>query len=691
MILLQKDMKRKIEKIRNIGFIAHIDAGKTTTTERVLFYSGRTHRLGEVDEGTTITDWMPQEKERGITITSASTYCMWRDYQINIIDTPGHVDFTAEVERSLKVLDGAIVILCAEGGVEPQSETVWRQANRYNVSRLVFINKMDKIGADFMGVVEQMRKKLAANPLVMQLPIYKDEDFVGIIDLLKEKAVFYHDDLGKKIVFEEIPPEYKEEAKKYRNILIEKLAEYDDTIIERFVNNQPLPEAKLIDSIRKQVIQNNLVPVFCGSSLKNRGIQLLLDAICRYLPSPLDIGEVEGFSAQEEVIRRKIDVDSPFCALCFKVMVDPYVGRLNYTRIYSGRIRAGEEIYNSTKEETERVSKIVCMHANRQEIIKEAVCGDIVCLVGLKSTTTGDTLCLKGDDIILERMHFPEPVISQAIEPHSKKDQEKLSYGLSKLAEEDPTFKVSYNKETGQTLVSGMGKLHLEVAIDRLIREFKVEAKIGRPQVAYRETITKRVTSRGKFIQQTGGHGQYGDVVFMLQPMEEDGIKFESKIKGGAIPKEFIPAIKEGVMEASKNGPLGGFPVTKVEVTLIDGSFHEVDSSELSFNMAAAMAFSDGVRRAFPVLLEPVMKLEVIVPEEYFSQVLADLHAKKANILSIEPKDNVRLIKANIALREVFDYANILRNITQGRGTYVMEPAFYDKVADEIAHKILEI
>jgi len=678
-------------KIRNIGFIAHIDAGKTTTTERVLFYTGRIHRMGEVDEGTTITDWMPQERERGITITSAATSCSWRDYSINIIDTPGHVDFTVEVERSLKVLDGAVVVFCAQGGVEPQSETVWRQADKYNVPRLAFINKMDKIGADFFSCVDQIYNKLGARPLVLQIPYFKDEVFFGIIDVIKQKLVVYKDDEGIEFEYDNIPKEYESGALSWRDKMIDILSEFEDGIMERFLEGKPIPEPTLISAIRKATLANRIVPVFLGTALRNKGVQLLLDGITRYLPSPVDIGRVVGFNSKKEEAFRDITVSGPFAAFCFKIATDSYVGKLNYMRIYSGKVKTGDTVYNPLRKSNERISKIVKMHANRQEIIEEAFSGDIVCLVGLKETKTGDTLCNKSDYFVLEQITFPEPVISIAIEPKVKADQEKLIFAMNKLAEEDPSFMVSYNNETGQTLISGMGQLHLDIAIDRLLREFNVKVHTGNPQVAYRETITKKVTSAGKFIQQTGGQGQYGHAVLLMEPTNTGTVEFETNIKAGLIPAEYIPAIKTGVMESARNGILGGYPVINIKVTLVDGSYHEVDSSELAFEMAANIGFSDGLKRASSVLLEPIMKLEVIVPLDYLSPVIGDLNSRRAKIFSIDDRTNVKLIKADAPLREMFGYADILRNITQGRGVYSMEPSYYDKVPEEMTSKILGI
>lgn len=686
-------MREDLEFIRNIGFVAHIDAGKTTTTERVLFYSGRVYKIGEVDEGTATTDWMPQEKQRGITITSAATYCRWRDYHINIIDTPGHIDFTVEVERALKVLDGAVVIFCGVGGVEPQSETVWRQADKYGVARITFVNKMDRIGADFFNVVDEMRQKLAANPLVVQLPIYEEDKFVGVVDLIRNRAVYYYDELGLNPVYKDIPHQLKDTAIKYREKLMEALAEVDDTFMHKFIEGEDISEEEIMLTIRKYVISNTLTPVLCGSVLKNKGVQLLLDAICDWLPSPKDLGLVRGISIDgENAEERSISYQAPFCGLCFKVFTNPFVGKLFYVRVYSGRIVGGSEVFNATKRIKERVNKIVRMHANKQEIIKEAKAGDIVCLIGLKDTTTGDTLCDFKHPILLEEMRFPEPVVSLAIEPRTKQDQEKLFLALKKLEEEDPSFKVMYNKETGQDIISGMGQLHLEVMVDRLLNDFNVEAKVGKPWVAYKETITRRVETVGKFIQQTGGRGHYGHVVLLLEPNKKGGgVAFENKIKGGVIPKEFIPAVKKGVLEAAETGVLGGYPVTDVKVSLIDGSYHEVDSSDESFKIATEIAFKEGLKKAKAVLLEPIMSLEVSTPENYLSQVIADLNSKRARITSISERKNIKIVKADVPLGEVFNYADVLRNLTQGRASYTIEPLYYEKVPEELLPKILGI
>jgi len=680
----------RLDFIRNIGFVAHIDAGKTTTTERVLFYTKRVYKIGEVDEGTATTDWMPQEKERGITITSAATYCKWKDFHINIIDTPGHIDFTAEVERSLKVLDGVVVIFCSVGGVEPQSETVWRQADKYKVPRIAFVNKLDRKEADFYAVIKEMEEKLAASVLVVELPYYENNELAGVIDLIKNKAIYYKDELGLEWEYKEIPDFLREKAEFYRDKLIEKLAELDDKILHRFVEGESFSEKEIIKIIRRYVISNQLTPVLCGSALKNRGIQPLLDAIVNWLPSPKDLKVVRGFDYQGKDIERKVSENEKFCALCFKVFTDPFVGKLFYTRVYSGRIKAGSEVFNATKKVKERINKIVRMHANRQEIISEAKAGDIICFVGFKNTTTGDTLADIDSPLLLEEMRFPEPVVSLAIEPKTKKDQERLILALKKLEDEDPSFRISYNKETGQNIISGMGKLHLEIMVDRLLRDFGVEAKVGTPYVAYRETITRKVESVGKFIQQTGGRGQYGHVVLVMQPAEKgEGIIFESKIKGGVIPREFIPAVKEGVYSSAEAGILAGYPVTDVKVSLVDGSYHEVDSSPIAFKIAAEKAFKEGLMKARPILLEPIMRLEVITPPDYLSQVIADLNSRRAKITSIEERKNIKVVKSEVPLAEVFDYADILRNLTQGRASYTIEPLYYEKVPEDLVIKIL--
>ncbi|MBM3245826.1 MAG: elongation factor G [Candidatus Omnitrophica bacterium] len=684
--------KIPLDKLRNIGIIAHIDAGKTTTTERILFYTGRTYKIGEVDEGTATMDWMVQEQERGITITAACTTCYWRDLRINIIDTPGHVDFTVEVERSLRILDGAVVVFCGVGGVEPQSETVWRQADRYQVPRIAFVNKLDRVGSDFFEVVAQMHKKLAANAAAIQLPLGREENLKGAVDLVERKVIRYTDDLGKEFVVEDIPAELKEEAEKYHNILLERLAEVDDVIMDMFVHGKEISAGRLKEAIRRATIANKFVPVLCGSSLRNKGIQTLVDAVCDYLPSPLDVPAIKGTNPDTGEHEEIVTADkAPFCALCFKVTTDSYVGKLNYIRVYSGTLKSGQHVYNSTKRQDERVTKLVQMHANRQDIIEEISAGEIAAAVGLKDTKTGDTLCNESNPILIEAMRFPEPVIQQAIEPKTKQDQEKLGLALHKLEEEDPSFRVTYNNETGQTIIAGMGQLHLEIIIDRMMREFNVAAQVGAPQVAYRETITRKVVSTGKFIQQSGGRGQYGHAVIEMEPQEMPGagVTFDDKIKSGAIPREFIPSVKQGIMGASKSGCLAGYPVTDVKVTLVDGSFHEVDSSEMAFKMAGAIAFNDGLKKANSILLEPIMDMEVIVPEEYMGQVIGDLNARRAKIVSIATRLNVRIIKAYVPLAEIFNYATALRSLTQGRASYTMEPSFYAEVPSHIADKVM--
>jgi elongation factor G len=687
-------MEHKIglDKIRNIGIIAHIDAGKTTTSERILFYTGKNYKLGEVHDGAATMDWMVQEQERGITITSAATTCSWKDIRINLIDTPGHVDFTIEVERSLKVLDGAVVVFCGVGGVEPQSETVWRQADRYGVPRVAFVNKMDRVGSNFLDVIDQMHKRLGTNAAAIQVPFGKEADFKGVIDLVEKKLVYYKDDLGKDMEIKEIPPEMISEVQKQYTIMIERLAEVDDKIMEDYLHNKVISAADLKSAIRKGVIANKFTPVLCGSSFKNKGVQLVLDAIKDYLPSPLDVPSIKGTNPETgEFEEIKVSEKAPFCALCFKVATDPYVGKINYIRVYSGTLTAGTYIYNASKRERERVTKIVKMHANHQEVTDSISCGEIAAAVGLKHTKTGETLCTESNPIVIEAMRFPEPVIQQAIEPKSKDAQEKLGLALHKLEEEDPSFRVSYNQETGQTLIAGMGQLHLEIIIDRILREFNVEAQVGQPQVAYRETLTKKVRSVGKFISQSGGRGQYGHCVLEMEPQETPGagITFEDKIKSGAIPREFIPAVKQGVMGSAKSGVLAGYPVNDVKVVLVDGSFHEVDSSELAFQMAGSLAFSDGLKKAGPILLEPIMDIEVIVPEEFMGQVIGDLSSRRAKIVSLAQRLNLRTIRANIPLAEVFNYATILRSLTQGRASYTMEPSFYTEVPSHISEKIV--
>ncbi len=685
--------KTGLENIRNIGFIAHIDAGKTTTTERILYYSGKTHKMGEVHNGTTVTDWMSQEKERGITITSAATYCTWKNTQINIIDTPGHIDFTVEVERSLKVLDGVVVIFCAVGGVEPQSETVWRQADKYHVPRIAFINKMDRIGSDFHAVIREMDEKLAMAIAAVQIPIYSDDEFLGVIDLVQDKAFYYKSDSGEDVIVSDIPIQEQENARKYKDLLIEKIAELDDDFMNKVIEGQEISSKDLSQAIRKYVISNKFVPVLCGSALKNKGIQQLLDAVSNYLPSPVQAPQICGIESRtgEERVVSPAE-DEALCSLCFKVFSDPFVGKLFYTRIYSGKVNTSSTIYNVTKGCNEKVTKILRMHANKQESINEAKAGDIVCLTGLKNTTTGDTLCATKNAMLLEAIKFPEPVVSLAIEPRTKADQEKLLNALRRLSDEDPSFKMAYNRETGQNVISGMGQLHLEIMVDRLIKEFNVQAKIGKPQVAYKETVVRRVEAVGKFIQQTGGRGQYGHVVLMVEPLKKgEGVVFESKIKAGVVPKEYIPSVKEGVEEASGSGVLGGYPIVDIKFTLVDGSYHDVDSSELAFKVAAEMAVKDGLRRAKSVLLEPVMDLEVVTPTDYLSQVIGDLNARRAKIHLIRERKNLRIVKADVPLSEVFNYADAIRNLTQGRASYTIEPSYYEKVPEGLLLKILGI
>ncbi|MBI5873265.1 MAG: elongation factor G [Candidatus Omnitrophica bacterium] len=681
-----------LEKIRNIGVIAHIDAGKTTTTERMLFYTKKIHKVGEVHDGTATMDWMVQEQERGITITSASTTCYWNDIQINIIDTPGHVDFTVEVERSLKVLDGAVVVFCAVAGVQPQSETVWRQADKYVVPRVAFVNKMDRVGADFNNVLAEMHQKLGSNAAAIQLPVGAEENFSGIIDILEEEIVTFEGEKGDQIVRKPLPEEYKDQVAQARHDLIERVAEGDDNIMELYIHNKPVSKEDLKKGIRAAVIASKFVPVLCGTSLKNKGIQLVLDAACDYLPSPADLPAVKGFEPESgEYEERKISEEAPFCGFCFKVMSDPYVGRLNFVRIYSGKVRAGETIYNSTKREDERLSKIVRMHANKQEMIEEATAGDIVAFVGMKETKTGDTLCKEDQPIVLEAIKFPEPVVDLAIETKSKADQEKLAFALRKLQDEDPSFRVAYNTETAQTIISGMGQLHLEIAVDRILREFNVEAQVGRPQVAYRESIRNKINVTGKFIQQSGGRGQYGHVVLVMEPQEVPGtgITFEETLKGGVIPREFIPSVKNGIILAAKSGIMGSYPVTDVAVTLVDGSYHEVDSSEIAFQMAASIAFQDGLRKGISFLLEPIMDIEIVVPEEFMGTVIGDFNSRRGKLVSMGQRGNVRVLRGHVPLAEVFDYANIIRSLTQGRASFTMEPFCYQEVPRDIASKIL--
>ncbi len=685
--------KHPIEKYRNIGIIAHIDAGKTTTTERILFYTGRTHRLGEVHEGTTVTDYMEQERERGITIVAASVSAEWKGYQINIIDTPGHIDFTAEVQRSLRVLDGGVVVFDAVHGVEPQSETVWRQADRYGVPRICFINKMDRVGASYERSIQSIREKLGANPVAVQLPIGSEADFRGVVDLMTMKAIIWVDDLGKEPRVVEIPEELREEAEAAREQMIEQIVETDEALMEKYFNDEEITVDELKAALRRATIAGQLQPVFCGSALKNKGIQPLLDGIVEYLPSPVDIPPVRGINPEtgEEEVREARD-DAPLAALVFKIVTDPYAGRLAYFRVYSGTLTQGKMVYNATKGRKERIGRLIRMYADRREDIDEVYAGDIAAVVGLKHTFTGDTLCDPKHPIVLESISFPEPVISVAIEPKSTADQDKLAKALQKLAEEDPTFRVRVDESTGQTIISGMGELHLEILVDRMKREFGVQARVGKPRVSYRETITRPVPKvEGKFIKQTGGRGQYGHVVISVEPLEPgSGIVFEDKITGGVIPREFIPAVEKGIREAADAGVLAGYPVTDVKVTLYDGSYHEVDSSEMAFKMAGSMAFKEAVQQGKPVLLEPIMKVEVTVPEEYLGDVLGQLSARRADIQGIEPRPgNVRAIRAMVPLSEMFGYATALRSATQGRGMFTMEFDHYEPVPETLAEAII--
>jgi len=680
-----------LERTRNIGIMAHIDAGKTTTTERILFYTGRVHKIGEVHDGAATMDWMVQEQERGITITSAATTCMWRDHRINIIDTPGHVDFTVEVERSLRVLDGAVAVFCSVGGVEPQSETVWRQADKYRVPRIAYVNKMDRTGADFFNVVNMMKERLGANPVPIQLPIGAEDSFVGVVDLVKEKAIIYVDDLGTKSEETAIPEDMVELVAEYREKLLEAVAEHDEELMMKYLEGEEISVDELIKAIRKATIAVQITPVLAGSSFKNKGVQPLLDAIVDYLPSPVDIPDVKGQDPEtgEEISRKPAD-DEKFSALAFKIMTDPYVGKLTFFRVYSGTMKSGSYVFNSTKGKKERIGRILQMHANHREEINEVFAGDIAAAVGLKFTTTGDTLCDEKAPIVLESMEFPEPVIDIAIEPKSKADQDKLAMALQKLAEEDPTFRIHTNHETGQTIISGMGELHLDIIVDRLVREFKVEANVGRPQVAYKETIKKAVKAEGKFIRQSGGRGQYGHCWIEIEPLERGaGYEFVNKIVGGVIPKEYIPAVDAGIREAMETGVLAGYPMLDIRVMLFDGSYHEVDSSEMAFKVAGSMAFKEGAKKADPVLLEPIMKVEVIVPEEYMGDVMGDINSRRGRIESMDQRGNSRVITAYVPLAEMFGYATDLRSRTQGRGQYTMQFARYEEVPKNVAEEII--
>ncbi len=687
-----------LENTRNIGIMAHIDAGKTTTTERILFYTGRVHKMGEVHEGAATMDWMEQEQERGITITSAATTAEWKGIRVNIIDTPGHVDFTMEVERSLRVLDGSVALFCAKGGVEPQSETVWRQADKYRVPRIAYVNKMDISGADFFNCIEMMKKRLKANAVAIQLPIGKEDSFTGIIDLVSMKAFYYKDEMGKIIEEAPIPADLADDAELYRIHLMESVAENNEALMERYLDAEPITVEELKAGIRDATIRHGMIPVTCGSSYRNKGVQLLLDAINDYMPSPLDIPPVQGVTDQdgdedgEEVVERRPDDDGPFAALAFKIVTDPYVGKLCYFRVYSGTLKAGSYIYNSTRGRRERIGRLLQMHSNHREDVEAVYSGDIAAVVGLKDTTTGDTLCSEDEPIILESMDFPEPVISIAIEPKTKAGQDKMAIALQKLSEEDPTFKTNTNPDTGQVIISGMGELHLEIIVDRLFREFKVEANVGKPQVAYKETIRKAVKSEGRFIRQSGGRGQYGHCWLEIEPQEKGyGYTFVNAITGGVIPKEYIPAIDEGVRDALNNGVLGGFPVLDIKVTVYDGSYHEVDSSEMAFKIAASMAFKDGCRNADPTLLEPVMRVDVVIPEDYMGDVMGDLNSRRGHIDGMEARAGAQVIISHVPLSEMFGYATVLRSMTQGRGTFTMQFSHYEQVPANIQKSVLMI
>ena len=679
-----------LEKTRNIGIMAHIDAGKTTTTERILFYTGKTHKIGEVHEGAATMDWMVQEQERGITITSAATTCQWLGHRINIIDTPGHVDFTVEVQRSLKVLDGAVTVLAAKGGVQPQTETVWRQADKYQVPRMVYVNKMDTTGADFMLCVEQLHNRLKANAVPIQLPVGAEENFKGIVDLIKMKAFIHKDDLGKEIEVCDIPAELQAQAEEFRAKLVEAAAEQDDELMMKYLEGEELTEEEIIKGIRKGTIANKLIPVCCGSSYKNKGVQELLNAVVNFMPSPLDIADIKGVDMDGNKAERKTSDSEPFAALAFKIATDPFVGKLCFFRVYSGTLEAGSTILNANKDKKDRMGRILLMHSNHRQDIDKVYAGDIAAAVGLKEVGTGDTLCDPAHPIILESMEFPEPVIDIAIEPKDKANSEKMGIALAKLAEEDPTFKTWTDQESGQTIIAGMGELHLDIIVDRLKREFKVECSVGKPQVSYKETIRNKVKVQGKFIRQSGGRGQYGDVWLEMEPLEAGkGIEFESKIVGGVVPKEYIKPIEEGVREAAQNGILAGYPVIDFKATLVDGSYHEVDSSEMAFKIAGSMAFKEGCKQAKSVILEPIMRVEVTVPEEYMGDVIGDINSRRGRLEGMEAIQGNQVIRSFIPLSEMFGYATDLRSKTQGRGTYSMEPSHYEEVPKSVFDNIV--
>jgi elongation factor G len=686
-------MARKVplERTRNIGIMAHIDAGKTTTTERVLYYTGITYKIGEVHEGTATMDWMVQEQERGITITSAATTCTWRDHRINIIDTPGHVDFTIEVERSLRVLDGAVAVFCSVGGVEPQSETVWRQADKYRVPRIAFINKMDRVGADFFRGIRMIRERLRANAIPIQLPIGKEDLFRGVIDLVAMKAILWDEDtLGARYRTEEIPQEHLAAAEQYREELLEAVADSDERLLEKYLEGQPISESEIRQAIRKATLDIKIIPVLCGAAFKNKGVQPLLDAVVDYLPAPSDVPAMQGINPDTNATEtRPADDKAPFSALAFKIMTDPFVGTLTFMRVYSGMMESGSYVYNSTKGKKERIGRLLKMHANKREDIKEVYAGDIVAAVGLRDSTTGDTVCDESHPIVLEAIEFPAPVISIAIEPKTKADQEKLGVSLQKLATEDPSFRVATDRETGQTIISGMGELHLEVIVDRLLREFKVDANVGKPQVAYKETVRTAMERVGKFIRQTGGRGQYGHVVLRVEPLPPGkGFEFVDATKGGVIPREYIPAVERGVRDAMETGTLAGYPMVDVKATLLDGSYHEVDSSEIAFKIAASMAFKEASRKASPVILEPIMAVEVVVPEEFMGEVIGDLNGRRGKIQGMEARAGAQVITAQVPLSEMFGYATDLRSMTQGRATFTMQFSRYDPVPQPISEEI---
>jgi elongation factor G len=681
-----------LERTRNIGIIAHIDAGKTTTTERILYYTGKTYKIGEVHEGTAVMDWMAQERERGITITAAATTCFWRDHQINIIDTPGHIDFTVEVQRSLRVLDGGVVVFDAVAGVEPQSETVWRQADRFNVPRICFVNKMDRTGADFWKTIDMIRDRLKATPVAVQLPIGAEDDFQGVVNLLDEKAIIYLDEQGIDRQVRAIPDDMLDEATLRRDELIERIAETDEELTLKYLEGERITVDELREGLRRATVKNELVPVLCGSALKNKGVQPLLDAIVDYLPSPIEVPPIKGENPETgETETRPPDEDAPFAALAFKIVTDPYVGRLAYVRVYSGKVETGTRVENVTQDKRERIGRLLRMHANHREELDAVYAGDIAAVVGPKNTFTGDTLADADHPILLESITFPEPVIAVAVEPRTKADQEKLSDALRKLAEEDPTFQVRTDDETGQTLISGMGELHLEVLVDRMMREFKVWANVGKPQVAYRETITQPVRAEGRFVRQTGGRGQYGHAVVELEPREPgEGFEFEDAIVGGSIPREYIPSVERGMREAMESGVLAGYPVVDIKARLVDGSYHEVDSSEMAFKIAGSMALQEGVRKGKPVLLEPIMSVEVVAPDDYTGEIIGDLNARRAQIGGMEPRSaGSQVIKATVPLGEMFGYATDLRSMTQGRGTFTMEFSHYGQVPANLAEEVV--